>query len=174
MDVMCLFSSLPLPKVNSCYAVAAADYFFSNDVIAYLSRIVANTMPFSRVYGAHAGLKACGMLMDQGKSLIIYPEGTRSRTGEIQPFKNGIGILMAERKEPVVPVYINGTFYALPKGSFWPNHKPVSMIVGEPLYFEKYESNAENWEIIAKAVEDKVRELKVKLTSILEAEKKEP
>ncbi len=68
LDVICLLSTLPLEKLNGCYSVAAEDYFFSNDIFAYLSRIFANTLPISRSFGAYAGLKACATLLDQGKS----------------------------------------------------------------------------------------------------------
>jgi len=160
LDILCLFSALPLERVNTCYSVAAADYFFSNDIFAYFSRIVANTLPFSRDYVAYAGLKACGNLLSQGKSLMIFPEGTRSRTGEMQAFKSGIGILMAGRREPVIPAYIHGAFNALPRGKMLPKRSPIRVVIGEPMYFDKYESMEDNWHVIAGKIEDKVKELK--------------
>jgi len=160
LDILCLFSSLPLDKINACYSVAAEDYFFSNDLVSYFSRILANTLPFSRDYAAYAGLKACGTLLDQGKNLILFPEGTRSKTGEIQTFKPGIGILMAGRKEPVIPAYISGTFEALPKGRIFPSGIPISVTIGDPLSFQSLESNEENWPVIARKVEAAVKACK--------------
>ena len=167
LDVICLFSCLPLEKVNNCYSVAARDYFFANDVIAYLTRLFFNTMPFSRSFSAHSGLKACGIMLDQGKSLIIFPEGTRSLNGQMQSFKPGIGILAAERKEPVIPVYLKGNFEAYPKGSAGlPKRLPLTAIIGEPMVFEQYESTSDNWYRIAKEVENRVLELKQKQDQI--------
>ena len=156
LDILCLFSALPLERINGCYSVAAEDYFFSNDLVSYFSRILANTLPFSRDYAAYAGLKACGTLLDQGENLIIFPEGTRSKTGEIQTFKPGIGILMAGRKEPVIPAYIQGAFEALPKGRLFPSSVPITVTIGEPLTFENLESNEKTWRLIAERIKDSI------------------
>jgi len=164
LDVITLFSCLPLDKINNCFSVAARDYFFANDVIAYLTRLFFNSVPFSRNFSAHSALKACGILLDQGKSLILFPEGTRSLTGQMASFKPGIGILMAERKHPVIPIYLKGNYEAYPKGAAGlPKRLPLTAIIGEPMVFEQYASTSDNWYHIAKEVENRVVELKNQL-----------
>jgi long-chain acyl-CoA synthetase len=99
-------------------------------------------------------------MLDQGKSLIIFPEGTRSKTGEIQSFKSGIGILMAGRKEPIIPAYINGAIETLPKGTLYPRKFPITITIGNPLFFDNYESNNDNWQSISEIMQNKVEELR--------------
>ena len=72
------------------------------------------------------------LLANPGNILIIFPEGTRSTTGEIGEFKSGIGALVAGRDVAVVPCFIDGTFRAWPKGKRFPRPRKVRLIVGEP------------------------------------------
>ena len=64
--------------------------------------------------------------------LIIFPEGTRSQTGETQPFKSGIGALLAGRDVSVLPCYVQGAFRAWPKGRRLPRPGKVRLIIGTP------------------------------------------
>ncbi len=61
-------------------------------------------------------LRRCGDALSRGDGLLIYPEGTRSVTGEIQPFKVGVALLSIERGVPVIPVHIHRTYDLFPKG----------------------------------------------------------
>src|ERR1044071_4830866 len=67
-----------------------------------------------------------------GNALIIFPEGTRSTTGELQEFKGGIGALVAGRDVPVLPCYLDGAFRAWPKGKKIPRPRKVRLIIGAP------------------------------------------
>ncbi|MBT5715170.1 1-acyl-sn-glycerol-3-phosphate acyltransferase, partial [Candidatus Poribacteria bacterium] len=71
-------------------------------------------------------------------SLLIFPEGTRSRTGEIAEFKPGLGLLALELDVPVVPTYIHGTYAALPVGRVVPRAAPVHVTFGEPIPVDEY------------------------------------
>lgn len=161
LDIFCLLACLPKNRINDTYAVVAEDYFFSNDIFAFFSRILVNSLPISRGRGAYGGIKACKTLLDRGKSLIIFPEGTRSKTGEIQPFRSGIGLLMAERKEPVIPAFIDGAYQAWPKGHFFPKSAPITVRIGEALTFEKYQNNEDSWQVVANELENSIKSLKV-------------
>ena len=74
-------------------------------------------------------------LLTGGKSLVIFPEGTRTPNGQLQEGKPGIGFLVANAHCPVVPVYIAGTFDVLPIGAKWIRCRPVRVVFGEPLDF---------------------------------------
>lgn len=63
-------------------------------------------------------MKDCGRTLDEGSSVIFYPEGTRSETGEFRDFKLGAFILAKEKKVPILPMVVSGTREALPKKSF--------------------------------------------------------
>jgi 1-acyl-sn-glycerol-3-phosphate acyltransferase len=76
-------------------------------------------------------LALCRRLLAQpGTVLIIFPEGTRSKTGATQPFKPGIGALLAGGETRVLPCYIQGAFRAWPKGRRLPRPRKVRLIIG--------------------------------------------
>jgi len=69
----------------------------------------------------------------RGFSAVVFPEGTRSRTGELLPFKNAPFALAIAAQVPLVPVYVHSTFQILPKGGFRLRPRPVRILVGEPI-----------------------------------------
>ena len=69
----------------------------------------------------------------RGISAVVFPEGTRSRTGELLPFKNAPFALAIAAQVPLVPVYVDSTFQILPKGGFRLRPRPVRILVGEPI-----------------------------------------
>jgi len=72
-------------------------------------------------------------LIQHGTRAAIFGEGTRSRDGSLQPLKKGPFVLAIQAGVPVVPVFIEGTFAVLPKGSIALQPGPISVLVGEPL-----------------------------------------
>jgi len=76
-------------------------------------------------------------LLQAGKSLVIFPEGTRTPNGQLQEGRPGIGVIVADARCPVVPVYIAGTFDVLPMGAKWIRCRPVRVVFGEPLDFTR-------------------------------------
>jgi len=80
--------------------------------------------------------KQCNQAIEKGSSIYIFPEGTRSKTGKLKPFKPGAFILAKENKLPILPIVINGTKDALPKKSLSFNgyHKIVVKILKEIPY----------------------------------------
>lgn len=68
-----------------------------------------------------------------GISTVVFPEGTRSRTGELLPFKNAPFGLAIAAGVPLVPLYVAGTFRILPKGGLRLHPAPIHVLVGEPI-----------------------------------------
>ncbi len=68
-----------------------------------------------------------------GISAVVFPEGTRSRTGELLPFKKGPFVLAIAARVPLVPAYCAGTFTLLPKGSFRIRPHPIALAFGTPI-----------------------------------------
>src|SRR5881296_1358956 len=68
-----------------------------------------------------------------GVSAVVFPEGTRSRTGELLPFKNAPFGLAIAAQVPVVPLYVHNTFEILPKGGFVLRPRPIRITIGEPI-----------------------------------------
>ena len=74
--------------------------------------------------------------MAENNGLLIFPEGTRSLDGQLQPFKQGVlSLLIYGPNVPVIPAHIVGTYHALPKGQNLPKKHPVRIVFGEPLHF---------------------------------------
>ncbi len=66
-------------------------------------------------------------------SEVVFAEGTRSRTGQIQTFKKGPFVLAIAAQVPVIPVYCAGTFTLLRKGSIRINPHPIALMFGKPI-----------------------------------------
>ena len=81
--------------------------------------------------------------MAQHNGLLIFPEGTRSLDGNLQPFKPGVlSLLIYGPSVPVIPAYIEGTYHALPKGQNFPKKHPVRIVFGEPITFPVVENRS--------------------------------
>jgi 1-acyl-sn-glycerol-3-phosphate acyltransferase len=83
-----------------------------------------------------AAVDACGeagSMIRDGTSAIVFGEGTRSRTGELMPLKKGAFVLAIQAGVPVVPVYLEGTYQVLPKGTLRLKRRPILMRMGEPI-----------------------------------------
>lgn len=72
-------------------------------------------------------------IREQRLSVLVFPEGTRSRTGALQPFKAGPFVLAIQSGAPIVPVYVAGTFGILPKGSIRVRPSDVHVLIGRPI-----------------------------------------
>lgn len=88
-------------------------------------------------------LQACGYVLRHGKVICIFPEGGRSTDGEVKTFKKGVGILAKELNVPLIPVYIDGLFTALPRGRIFPRFNKVKIIFGKPCTSEQLQKQGQ-------------------------------
>jgi 1-acyl-sn-glycerol-3-phosphate acyltransferase len=70
-------------------------------------------------------------LLNGGHTVVMFPEGTRSRDGHVQPIRSGIGLIAAKANCPVLPVYIAGARQLLPRGKHFPQPGPIGLFAGE-------------------------------------------
>jgi 1-acyl-sn-glycerol-3-phosphate acyltransferase len=144
IDTPIILSALPRKLRRRTAVAAATDYFYRNKFIASLVSLIFNTVPIDR---SGAGLskqasRHLDRLIDQGWSLLVYPEGTRSRSGGPGRVRRGAAVLAQRHQVPVVPIRITGSRKAMPPGRFWPRRirgphysKPhrIQIAFGEPI-----------------------------------------
>jgi 1-acyl-sn-glycerol-3-phosphate acyltransferase len=139
LDALTLVTAHPLAKIHRVFPAAAADYFFTSVSRLAFSAIVVNALPFQREVHVRQSLALCRALLENpGNVLVIFPEGTRSRTGEMGEFKAGLGLLVAGTPHPVVPCRLEGTFAAWPKGRWFPRPRRVRLTIGEPRTYAEH------------------------------------
>lgn len=102
------------------------------------------TIPVDRDGGQDVGaLKRVLRALNDGKVLILFPEGTRSPDGKLQPAKPGVGFIVCKSQVPVVPARIFGSFEAFGRGDKVPNlGTPVSVVFGRPISPAVYDDPA--------------------------------
>lgn len=158
LDALCLLSALPLGAIQKTYPAAAKDYFFTSMPKVAFSAIVVNAMPFDRKENPRDSLAVCRQLLETpGHALILFPEGTRSTTGELASFKPGIGFLTAGTNISVVPCYLDGAWRAWPKGAWIPRPRKLELRIGRPLTFADLPADKEGAKRVAAMLEDAVR-----------------
>ena len=82
---------------------------------------------------AFSAYEEAAAYIKRGMSAVLFPEGTRSLTGELLPFKKGPFVLALAAQVPIVPVYSAGTFTLMPKGSMRLEPHPIALLFGEPI-----------------------------------------
>jgi 1-acyl-sn-glycerol-3-phosphate acyltransferase len=96
-----------------------------------------NAHPVDRSGSDSAALRLALRLLGDGRAVLVFPEGTRGVEGALQPARAGAGMLAALSGAPVLPVYIQGTGRALPKGAVLPRPARVTVAFGEPIRFAR-------------------------------------
>ena len=94
-------------------------------------------VPVDREGGGGAGLKAILDRLLDGGVILLFPEGTRTHDGKLQPARSGIGLTVIKSKAPVVPVRVFGTFEAFGRHMRIPRPRRVAVKYGQPMSFEK-------------------------------------
>lgn len=111
--------------------VLAKEELFSVPLLGWLIRHL-NARPIRRGVVDRAALRQCADVLNQGNILIIFPEGTRTRDGRLQEAKPGAAMIAAITGAPIVPVYLDGTFGAMPRGRGFPRPRKVKIYIGKP------------------------------------------
>ena len=100
---------------------------------AHAVPILINALPFDRELKGADSLDVCGQLLaNPGNILVLFPEGTRTTTGQMSRFRSGIGRLVAGTELPVVPFHLWGGVEAFPKGALLPRPMRLRLSIGEP------------------------------------------
>jgi 1-acyl-sn-glycerol-3-phosphate acyltransferase len=160
LDAVVLGATLPARFVGAVFPIAAGDTFFTKRASSIFATACMNALPIWRKNcGAHS-LEDLRERLAGGECVyILFPEGTRTRTGAMEKFKPGLGRLVAGTHVPIVPCYLRGPFEALPPSRKIPRWKKISVAIGAPLSFSETTNDRAGWESIADTAENAVRSL---------------
>lgn len=157
LDTLCLLSSVPLRKIHRTFPAAAADYFFSSLPRSAVSAILINALPFDRKMKGAESLTVCSTLLaNPGNVLIIFPEGTRTTTGELGRFRSGIGRLVVGTELPVIPCHLDGGMKAWPKGKAIPRPHRLKLRIGTAMNFAHLGKTSESVASICRELQTRV------------------
>lgn len=120
-------------RVDRLIILGAKDYFFNTPLKSWFFRSFMDAVPFDRHENVVSGLQVSSQVLSPTTPILIYPEGTRSVNGDLQPFKVGLGLLAFELNVPIIPALISGTYEALPKGRSLPRFGKIEVRFGTPV-----------------------------------------
>ena len=160
LDAPVLAAALPRRLRRVVLPIAAGDTFFETPASTVFASLCLNALPLWRHNcGRHALGSLRDRLVQQPCGYILFPEGTRSRTGAMDRFKAGLGMLVAGSDVPVVPCYIEGGFDAWPPGRRWPRTGRISVRIGAALRFADQPRSKQGWSTVTRRVESAVAAL---------------
>lgn len=168
LDTLAVLTSLPTPWRRTIAPVVQQEYFaayleqrgrvaerISAALQYWLAVVLVNVFPLPRSGSStRPTLRFAGSLVDDGYSILIFPEGRLTRDGAMGTFKPGVGLLAVRLGLPVVPIHLDGLFTILSFQDRWPKAGPVSVRFGKPLYFHSNESFEEATRRIEAAVKE--------------------
>jgi len=119
-----------------------------------------NLIPVDRDKGDIGAMKAAIRLLKSGKAIFLFPEGTRSETGEMNEAQPGIGYLSLMTGAPIIPAYVEGTDKALPKGAKRLMRTRISVYIGDLIEPQKLGLPSDRREAAQKLADHVVEEIK--------------
>jgi long-chain acyl-CoA synthetase len=147
-------------------ALAAADYFFDTKYKRAYMENFTNLVPMERSGSLRQSLRHARAYLDRGYNALIFPEGTRSMSGIMADFKPVIGYLALAARVGILPMYLEGTYDAFPKGSRVLKSRDVSARIGRFIDIDELEAmthglpRAEAYRLIAAKVRHDVVNLR--------------
>jgi 1-acyl-sn-glycerol-3-phosphate acyltransferase len=94
-----------------------------------------NVIPVNQEGIDRSAIKALIRVLKSGNAALIFPEGSRTLDGSLQPAEPGLGLVIAKTLAPVVPMRIFGAHEALPRGGGGLHFAPITIVIGEPIFF---------------------------------------
>lgn len=162
LDAPLIIGGLPQRLSRFLAAGAAADYFFDVQWRKWLTTLFFNAFAIERnAEGKRGGSSKA--LLERRVPLLIFPEGSRSKTGELGKFKPGAAALAMTTKVPCLPIALVGASTAMPRGVNWPKRGrlPVAIVFGSPML----PTRGETAEQFSTRLNDEVRRLHSSVSS---------
>jgi 1-acyl-sn-glycerol-3-phosphate acyltransferase len=134
------------PPLIGCVCPRELDYMAKAELfrIPGLAGLIRrlNAHPVDRTGSDSAALRLALRLLGEGRAFLVFPEGTRGAEGHLRTARAGTGMLVAFSEAPVVPVYVQGTGRALPRGAVVPRPARVTVTFGTPIRFARERGRA--------------------------------
>jgi long-chain acyl-CoA synthetase len=115
---------------DNLVVLAAKDYFFNTGLRRLIARNFSPLIPFDRERAQLESLDEAIAELAAGRSVLMFPEGTRSTDGALHEFKSGAGYLALRGGCDILPIHIKGSFKVLGKGQLLPRRHPVEVRIG--------------------------------------------
>tara|TARA_B100000768_G_scaffold2158_1_gene2800 strand:+ start:369 stop:1076 length:708 start_codon:yes stop_codon:yes gene_type:complete len=160
LDAIAMMTVVPRHRLHLTHSVAAQDFFGNSFFRKWSMENLVNAVLISRKRGDQEvdPIEFLDGLLQAGRSLILFPEGTRGVPGSMGDFKRGVGHLASRHPGiPVIPIYLDGLYRNLPKGRAMIVPFGGNLIMGDPLVFSNEDLNeitARTQEAIEKMAQD--------------------
>ena len=160
-DTPALLRALPGAWRRRTAVAAAADYFYAKRRLAWTVSLFFGTVPVARDGrglddDSTSHIKG---LFENGWSLVMFAEGTRSRDGSVGKLRSGAAVLAAQHDLLLVPIHVSGSHDVMPVGRYWPKFRPgfkrhpVQIDIGEPIRPQGEEHRTEVMERVREHLE---------------------
>ncbi|MGE0762237.1 MAG: lysophospholipid acyltransferase family protein [Bdellovibrionales bacterium] len=122
LDAVSIAAAVPFRYWPHLYISAAKDYWFKNPVFTFFSKHCLGAIPIDRKDRTGEAIRLCTNLLSNLPRvwMILFPEGTRSKDGYIQPFKRGVSLFAERTETPILFLYLEGNNELWPKGRLIP------------------------------------------------------
>ena len=173
-----------IPRRGGCIIACSHQSFLDPIIVGFSSSRAVNylarsTLFVNRLFGALIrsygamelereeadvkALKKCVARLRRGEIVLLFPEGTRTRTGEIGPLKPGVFLMSSRAGVPVVPAAVEGSLRSWPRGRLLPGPAPIRIAYGEPIYPEK---GGASYRLMARELREKMKRLQAKIACV--------
>jgi 1-acyl-sn-glycerol-3-phosphate acyltransferase len=128
VDTPAILHALPAKWRRRTAVAAAADYFYRVPWLAHAVALAFNTVAVERKSAVPDAASELIELIEEGWSLVVFAEGTRSRDGTVGRLHSGAAVLAADRGLVIVPVHVSGTHALMPPGRRWARRAPGGLV----------------------------------------------
>jgi long-chain acyl-CoA synthetase len=168
LDPLAVGAALPRHALNRTYWGGWTAVMFANPLMRLVSRAV-RVMPIDPKGGPLSSVAFAVAAVKQGYNLTWFPEGGRSPDGKLKRFRPGIGLAVSAQPVPLVPVWIDGAYEALPLGKRIPRLRTITITFGEPVAPKELQPDAREklpYQAIADALHERVASLQTIVKSV--------
>jgi 1-acyl-sn-glycerol-3-phosphate acyltransferase len=146
----------------------AKEYLFRKFIVGAWLRTI-ETLPIKTEVDDFRSIRELIRILKNGKCIMVFPEGTRTPDGELKEPESGIGFLAIKSQAYVLPVYIQGSYEAFPKGKKFFRCKPVKVHYGKPFVpaMDKELTAAEDpYAAVSRKIMDRIKEIKARVEKV--------